>query len=335
MLSWASDRGQGRPAVYDGTFASLVKLYESHPDSPYHELHETTRVTYSRTMASLMKYKGERRVDAVTGNDMRRWYKEIAEANSRSYAYFMIGVLKTVLSFASTLRIREASELREELRAARFKPGHRRHQQLTNEHVKLFCDKAREMGLAWLARCVRLQFDFAMRRRDVIGEYVSDDGTNGIRSGRKVWRDGLTWGHIDGNGIIRKVTSKTAKTTGLEAVHAIADYPDVASDLATTPDVNRIGPLVVNPRTGKPPTEAKCRYHFRVVARLAGIPDDIRQMDARAGANTEAYEAGATEEEAMALATHTERKTNRGYLRDLTEQSRRAAAKRIAARRKE
>jgi hypothetical protein len=55
-------------------------------------------------------------------------------------------------------------------------------------------------------------------------------------------------------------------------------------------------------------------------------------MDARAGANTEAREAGVTEEDAMALLTHSEAKTNRGYLRDLLEQSRRAAAKRVGSR---
>ncbi|MET0925310.1 MAG: integrase, partial [Xanthobacteraceae bacterium] len=113
---------------------------------------------------------------------------------------------------------------------------------------------------------------------------------------------------------------------------AIADYPELATELAKVPAEQRIGPIIINTRTGVPPTEAQCRRAFRRIARVVGIPDNIWNMDARAGADTEAYEAGATEEETMALLTHTERKTSRRYLRDLTEQSRRAAAKRVGAR---
>jgi len=160
-----------------------------------------------------------------------------------------------------------------------------------------------------------------MRRRDVIGEYT--DGR---------WRDGLAWSHIDREtGILRKLISKTALTSEAVAVHAIADYPDLMALLMCTPPEERVGPLVVTNR-GVPPTEAQCRRFFRMIARKAGIPDKVWNMDARAGAVTEAYESGATEEEAMALATHSERDTSRRYLRELTEQSRRAAAKRVASR---
>jgi hypothetical protein len=118
------------------------------------------------------------------------------------------------------------------------------------------------------------------------------------------------------------------------AVHAISDYPELIEELtlAGYPRERRVGPIIVNPRTGMPPTEAQCRRHFRKIARKAGIPDSVWNMDARAGANTEAYEAGATEEEAMALLTHTERDTNRGYLRDRQQQSHRAAVKRVNSR---
>jgi hypothetical protein len=62
--------------------------------------------------------------------------------------------------------------------------------------------------------------------------------------------------------------------------------------------------LVIDEATGLPYTPEKYRRWFRLIARECGIPDEVWNMDARAGAVTEAYEAGATTEGAMALAPY-------------------------------
>jgi hypothetical protein len=334
MLTWLSDAGKGRPATYDGTFASLVRYYESHPDSPYFELKPRTQQTYSNTMKLLMAHKGKRLVSAVDGSDVRRWYKELCDSHSIGWAYFTINVLKAVLSFGATKRFKECRLLRAELREARFKNGRRRTAQLTFEQVNAFRAKAHELGHGWMALVLTFQWAFAVRRRDVIGEWVKSPGKDGIRHRDWVWRDGFTWSHIDERGIFRKRISKTEESTGIQAAHTIADYPELVEELKLVgyPDARRVGPIIIEPARGKPPTFATCQYYFRKIARAADIPDHVWNMDARAGANTEAYEAGATEEEAMALLTHTERQTNRGYLRDLREQSHRAAVKRVNSR---
>jgi hypothetical protein len=336
MLRWASDNRHGPHALYDGTFASLVRFYETHPDSPYHELKQSTQRVYSKTMALLMRHKGSRRVDAVDGSDVRRWYKELSEAHSKGWAYYTTNVLKAVLSFGATKRIDECRLLRAELREAKLGAGGRRKEFLTYAQVGAFRQAANDMGLAWMGLCLTLQFEFGMRRRDVIGEWIIGDNASAtIRIGRRIWRDGLTWGHIDGNGVLRKLISKTEFTSEVQAVHAIADYPDVEALLASVPPERRVGPLVIYPRTGLPPTDAQCRRAFRMIARQAGIPDNVWNMDARAGANTEAFKAGATKDERMALLTHTQPETNDRYVRDFTELSRRAAAKRVGSRGKE
>jgi hypothetical protein len=170
MLTWAENRtGKTKhQEQFDGSFASLVGLYETHEDSPYHEL---------------------------------------AEVTQRSYT-------------------------------------------------------ARQMGFGWMARTLILQFEFSMRRRDVIGEYVRGE------DGKPMWRDGLTWSDIDAKGIVRREISKTRKTTKAVAVHAIADYPMVTEELKRTPVGLRIGPLVICHLTGLPPTEAQCRRFFRLIARM-------------------------------------------------------------------
>jgi hypothetical protein len=171
-----------------------------------------------------------------------------------------------------------------------------------------------------MARGVLLQFELAFRQRDVLGEW---------NSGR--WSNGLTWSHIGRDGILRKTTSKT----GADAEHRIADYPELAADLAATPIEKRVGPLVIDEGTNLPYTPEKYRRWFRLIAREAGIPDEIWNMDARAGAVTEAYEAGSTTEGAMALATHTQVATSRRYRRAGTEQTSRVAKLRVASRTQE
>lgn len=335
MLSWASG-GNGAPH-YDGTVASLVRLYETHENSSYRDIEQSTQRAYSKALALwIVKHTGNRLVEAVTGNDVRQWFKKlVASGLSVNTAYFAINVFKVALAFGSSLRLAGCRELREELRDTRFFGGQRRTEQLTYEQMTTLRDKARAMGLHYLARCIVLQFEFAMRRRDVIGKWYTDGaGTDGIRHGKRVWRDGLTWADKDDDGVIRRVVSKTRRTTAAVAVHAIGDYPNVAEELARTPAEARIGPLVIHDKTGLPPTEEQCRYDFRRVAQACGIPAAVKMMDARAGANTEAYAAGATQEEAMALATHSEAKTNERYLRELADLSHQAAVKRVAARKK-
>src|SRR5262245_2928148 len=345
MLRWARDEKVVRRAVdYDGTFLSLVTFYEEHDDSPYHDLHPNTQKTYSKTMKALMRDKGKRRVDAVDGSDVRRWYKELEAVTSKSWAYYTISVLKGVLSFGATKRIKEAAVLRAELREARFGNGKGRTEQITYEQVVAFCEKARELGHDWMGRCLLLQFEFGMRRRDVIGEWIraEDDARDGgIRARRRVWhngtrvvvwRDGLTWNHIDSDGVLKKMLSKTAKTSEAVAVHTIADHPDLVAELARTPLEKRIGPLVIFPPTGVPPTEAHCRRFFRIIARAAGIPDAVWNMDARAGANTESFNADVTKDQRMAHLGQTQEKTNDRYIREVQQKSGEAARKRVASR---
>jgi hypothetical protein len=332
MLDWATNNGEAREVHYDGTFASLVRFYETHPDSPYHELEQETQRAYSKTLALLMRHKGARLVRAVDGSDVRRWYKELVASHSKGWAFYTINVLKAVLSFAATKRMKECLQLRAELREAKFGGSARRREFLTHAQVIAFYGQAVADDYGWMGRCLLIQFEFGMRRRDVIGKYVRAPGIDGIRLRGRLWRDGLTWNNIDPEGIARRQISKTRKTSGLVAAHAIEDYPDLAADLAKTPTEQRIGPIVLNPRTGMPPTEAQCRSIFRRVARKVGIPDNVWNMDARAGANTEALAAGADQDERKALLTHTEVRTNDGYARDLIAPSRRAAAKRVGLR---
>jgi hypothetical protein len=253
MLTWAVENRSGPVPYYDGTFESLVKFYESHPDSPYHDLRVSQR-SYSKTMAALMKHKGSRRVDAVDGSDVRRWYKELCESHSKGWAYYTVNVLKCVLSFGAAKKIAECRDLRAALRETKFGAPPAGKERMTYEQMSAFCRAAELDRASWMARILRIQFELGLRRRDVIGEYRD-----------RRWQDGLTWGHIDSEGVVRKLVSKTKFTSEMIAVHQIADYPELEAELARTPINNRIGPLVLM-GNGLPPTDQQCRYHFRRIA---------------------------------------------------------------------
>lgn len=344
MLVWAASQGAASvpKRAYIGTFESLVNYYETHPDSPYHELRQAPARNYSYLMKRLMEAKGKRRVGDVVGGDVKRWYKELVEATSKGTAAYTMRVLRAILSFGASQRFRDCRDLREELRWVEFPAAAPRKETISYAQVLKFGEAERKVSketgrdLRWMYLCLLFQFEMALRRRDVIGEWVrskSDgSGIRGGRAGRKVWQDGATWANIDKEGVFSKLVSKTRDTSQQWAAHRIADYPTLAAELDRLPPERRIGPIVINDATGRPPTETDCRRWFRAIARKAGIPDEVQMMDARAGANSEAGESGATDQEQMALLTHTQKKTNQGYDRIKLVRSSSAAAKRQASR---
>jgi len=167
---------------------------------------------------------------------------------------------------------------------------------------------------------VTLQFELGLRQKDVIGEW----GERG--AGAEGWSWGLTWGHIDQSMVLRKPTSKS---NGAEvAEHDLRRCPDVLAELPE----RGIGPVVLDERTGRPWTASHFSRTFRKIATAAGWPRDVWNMDAKAGALSEAFEAGAKPEDAMKLATHTQLKTTMGYNRGALEQTSRVAELRAARR---
>jgi integrase len=61
---------------------------------------------------------------------------------------------------------------------------------------------------------------------------------------------------------------------------------------------------IIKGEGGLPIRERSYRKWFREIARAAGIPDEVWNMDARAGAITEALEAGADKSAVQRAATH-------------------------------
>jgi hypothetical protein len=84
--------------------------------------------------------------------------------------------------------------------------------------------------------------------------------------------------------------------------------------LEAVPHDQRTG-AVVKGENDLPIRERSYRNWFRQIARAAGLPDEVWSMDARAGAATEAEEAGVALDAISAALTHSESRTTVRYIR--------------------
>jgi hypothetical protein len=167
---------------------------------------------------------------------------------------------------------------------------------MTLTHARAFIATALEfrlgeaIGLS-MAIGVATQFETMLRQKDVIGEWETD------AAGRESWSGPYRWENIPG-GILRLRTSKT----GAEIAHDLTKLGLLWPLIQRAPQADRTGAIVK--AYGEPIRTRSYRKWFREIAQAAKIPDSVWNMDARAGAVTEALEAGAERTAVQRAATH-------------------------------
>ena len=293
-----------------GTLGWLADHYQADPDSSYHEIRASTKPGYDRTLEIIRRTVATIRLETVTANHLRRWFRLWGRADARGElenprrAYGCIQLLRIIVRFGRGQRIPGCRDLSEILTQTEFPAPRGRRGAMTTAHVESIRAKAHEMGWPSIARAVALQFGCALRQKDVIGEWA--DGR---------WSGGLLWGeHVGPDWTLSKPTSKTNFREVAE--FDLRHIPPALAELQNVPQTSRIGPVILDENTGRPYRQREFARRFREIARAAGVPDGIWNMDARAGAVTDARKAGATREDAMAQATHTQASTNARYDRD-------------------
>jgi hypothetical protein len=150
-----------------------------------------------------------------------------------------------------------------------------------------------------------------LRQKDVIGEWVpmSEPGLSDTFHAGMKWLRGLRWEEIDDNLTLAHETSKREKMLKVP----LSKAPMVLEELDRQfphfktqgrSALPRSGPIVINEYNQVPWGADEYRRHWRKAATAAGVPKTIRNMDSRAGAITEATEAGAELEHIKHAATH-------------------------------
>ena len=331
MLEFMAGRGRSAKTRFPvGTIGWLCDRYRDDEESPIFRVRPVTRQGYEKSLAIICETVGARRFDVVTGRDLWRWFRQWARADDAGVlqnhrrAYGCIQALRVAAKYGVAERVAGAADFKQILSTVEFPVPRRRGAQMTREYALAIIAKAHELQEPAIALAVALQFGCALRQKDVIGEWEKTDG------GRR-WARGLLWGeHVKTD--LSLLSKPTSKSNGAEtAEHDLRLIPLAYAEVARIQMASRIGPVVRDQRSGLPFVQREFAKRFREIARAAGVPDTVWSMDARSGAITEAHEAGASLEDSMAAATHTEVSTNLGYRRTKIEASNRVARARFGS----
>lgn len=112
MLSWLTGRKTGADVIFDGTFRSLLDVYQTDPQSSYHSLKRSSRLPYDVYIRMMRAEIGERLIDNCDGRDVARWFEAWSaparQGASRQVAKarMAIAVLKAALTFGIMCRKR-------------------------------------------------------------------------------------------------------------------------------------------------------------------------------------------------------------------------------------
>lgn len=327
MLFWARG-GELETAAYDGTWGSLVRCYKTDPDSPYSKKRYATRDHYDTLCKRILKDCGGDKIADTDARKLLRLHEGWSAGGKVSMGHAMIGMLRTITTFGATLlKCPACKTIRSDLHDMRVKAGKPREVHLTAEQATAIRAHAHTMVNPYrhsVALAQALQFDGTMRQKDIIGEWVpiSEPIISDMISGNDKWVRGIRAEEIDENLILRHVTSKRGKLLTLDLKLCPMVMEEFRKMAGLGPDarlerghIPTSGPLLYNEQTGIPWRAHNFRTAWRTIARACGVPDDIRNMDSRAGAITEAYASGADPDAIRKGATHSNLSMTQRYSR--------------------
>lgn len=339
---------------FDGTVRSIVNLYLTEKHSPFHALKWTTKREYEAGLALLDRLYGGVMIEDISKRELFEWYGKLQEPIGRRGAAkqkaprsapkqhvragnFRMTLLKMVAKFGCG-DYPACDRLRSMLETTKLRGERSRDQFLTAEMVERFCAVANAEGAPSMALAQALQFETAMRQKDVIGEWapnevgkVNEPGPLATR--KTTWTVGLVWEeHISPDLVMSKPTSKSRFTKS--AVVDLKLLPILMRELERIPPASRKGPVIVSEKTGKPYQGKHFSRLWRKLARKAAIPDDHQNRDSRSGAISEGSNASASLDQLRQFATHAHGTTTLIYDRDRLAASTRVSQLRVAHRQK-
>lgn len=307
------------------SLAGLIDEYTTHKASTYHKLRYHVRKNHDQVLRRLRQNQGTFALSDIRASTLQIWYDTWSEGGKISMAHTFMAALRTMFGFGLLmLEEKECERLCITMNKLRFKQSPPREVWLTAPQVDAIRRAAREhFGWHSLALAQALQFELMFRQKDIIGEWVPDTepGESDVRHNGEKWLRGLRWSEITDNMVLRHITSKKLKPIEVDLKRS----PMVLEELAIIVElpVEQLsrslfpagGPIVICDTNGLPWSANEYRRKWRLVANHVGIPKEIRNQDTRAGAITEATEAGANIEHVRHAATHTDIAQTQHYAR--------------------
>lgn len=308
--------------------SDLIAVYRSDEDSPYRAVRQNTRVGYDYCLGILEREIGSARIDVLTRKDFAAWHRRFSEGGRVRRAHGLMTMLRMLLSFGASMRFDGCRDAKDVLGEMTFSTPPRRTTAMTYPQAHAIVEKAIGLGVRSIALGQALQFELGLRQADVIGQWTVNHGTGGIRWKGRTWGGGLTWTDLTADSLAKR-TSKT----GAEGQWNPAEFPLLVRAMGAFTPPERIGPAIVDERAGRPYSSRHAYGEvWRRVADAAGVPRTVWNMDSRAGAISEAADAGASMEDMREFATHANAATTSRYVRRSLEATTRVARRRVALR---
>lgn len=332
MLAWWRSQDEAAPDY--GTWGYLIRRYRTDEFSPYQDVKGNTRSGYDYCCEFWVKVIGHMKVEDLTYTAIKEIEKTMrTRGRSVSNIKRMMTMLRTVAKYAGFgLGVKEAREVSAMLSEMRFRNAAQRSVAPSREQVYAIIDAAEAAGDLALSVAMRMQFELSLRAVDVRGqwlditpeEYAQGGIVRQVKRGRKMlysrWQDGLTWEMFAPDlTSFTKVISKTEKSSPDPLTFDLTPLPDLVARLRRLRESRCTGPVVVTGRYGLPYTQTAYAAAFRRFRAAAGVPDEVRAMDLRAGGITEAKVLGVDPYSLRDAAQHSQVSTTDRYTRSRSE----------------
>lgn len=323
LLAWWAKREVS--AADFGTWGYVIRRYRSDSTSPYAEVKQNTRDGYDYTCDAWDRIIGHMRIENLTFEQIKQI--ELAMRNKgRSSAYIrrMMTQLRGLANYGSLLReIKDpCRDVADTLSKMRFKMPAAKSTYPTREEVMAIVEQADAHGDHLIATGWLLQFEMCLRAVDVRGQWlkgVEPNSTGGITRNERRWQDGLTWEMFSPDMTrFQKVISKTERTMPEPYVFDLGAVPYLRERIARARPVEAVGPVFVT-RAGLPYDQTTWARVWARYRGLAGVSEEVKVTDLRAGGLTEARMAGAQTFDLRDAGQHADIGTTSRYVRGRSE----------------
>jgi hypothetical protein len=327
MQLWMSGQ-RNKQSNFDGTFHSLLDLYERDPESRYQELKPGVKETYNVYIKRLRGHIGERRIDHTDGGDVKRWFREWrTDPNGSDHlprARTVLAVLKASVTHGVICRRVGCEAFSIILSKLEFDTPASRTFAPTAKQIEAAREAAHAAGWPRRALLYALVFETTGRAFDFLGQWMpmSYKKPSAVLAYGKKWI-GPSWAAIGDDMMMTITPTKTEDTTAVEVTYDLSVCPMVMEELERIPKSARKGPLVINDNTGLPYVYQTFRNGWNNDFEAAGMPKGMWCRDLRAGGVTEGGKAGVSKDDRRKIAGHATPKQTEAYDRDQVEAFRR------------
>jgi hypothetical protein len=260
--------------------AALVSRYRDDKRSSYHALRFKTRQHYDNLIRHLIEDCTGLTLADLKPPTIARLYEGWAEGGKVAMGHAMIAILRVLANYgAKTLEDEECVRLSVILRSMRFEVAKSRNEPLTIKQAEAIITTAHAKGLDSIALAQAFQFDLMLGQKDVIGEWVphSEPGVSDVTFGDEKWLRGIRWSEIGNDLVLRHASSRDGTLMELP----LSDCPLIKAEFARIGKLPHSGPIIVSEATDYPYTGHSFRRLWRIVARKAGVPEHVKNMDSR------------------------------------------------------